>query len=109
MARDKQRGVGRQCGVDAIPKQRPDPRVLEDTYRGRRLPDDYTGRADAFIAAQHILGLGGNVVRHVVGWMAMWASWMPPAEAQALAEAVIVRPKHWKADDLAAELGVTAE
>lgn len=37
----------------------------------------------------------------------MWPPWMSAAEARELAEEVIARPREWKADDLAAELGVT--
>jgi hypothetical protein len=83
--------------------------VIKDTYRGKQLPNDDAGRDDLFIVAQHIRGLGGNVVRHVVAFAAMWATWMSEAEARALAEEVIARPREWDADEIAADMGVTKE
>jgi hypothetical protein len=81
--------------------------VFEDNYGGKFLPDDDAGREDLFIIAQHIREFGGDIVQHIVAFAAMWACWMPEAEALALADEVIAEPRIWKADSLAKELGVT--
>lgn len=103
-----------QDGIKARPPQvyrrlREVEAILEDNYGGKQLPNDDAGRADLFIVAQHIYGLGGDVVRHVKDFAAMWASWLSPAEARTLIEEVIARPRKWKADSLAKEMGVTKE
>jgi hypothetical protein len=81
--------------------------VFEDNYGGKFLPDNDTGRENLFIIAQHIREFGGDIVQHIVAFAAMWAFWMPEAEARALANEVIAEPRKWKADSLAKELGVT--
>ncbi len=74
---------------------------------GRVLPDDDAGRGDAFIAAQHIREMGGDVKTHVAAWVRLWAPWMEGEEAEALTHRVLTNPRRWTADVLAWRLRLT--
>lgn len=83
-------------------------RLYLDQY-GPGLPDDDAGRDNAMVAVHHLAKLGDNPAGRIRSWLRVWAPWMPPEEAQALTCAALLRPLRWKADTLAARLGVTAE
>ena len=75
---------------------------------GRFLPDDDAGRDDLTLVAHHIVWLRGEVVEHIVAWARAWAPWMPPEEAERIAEQVAAEPRKWTADALAWLLRLTA-
>jgi hypothetical protein len=80
---------------------------LNERRYGRLLPDDDAGREDLIVAAHHIAFLGGDVIKHIVGWARAWAPWMPFDEAKRLAERVAAEPRKWTADALAWRLRLT--
>lgn len=74
---------------------------------GAVLPDDDAGRDDAFIAAQHIRGLGGQIASHITAWLRMRCPWMAAGEAWELIERVIAKPYRWRPDSLAERQNIT--
>jgi hypothetical protein len=82
-------------------------RIFQFRY-GRFLPDDDCGRDDLNLVAHHVAHLGGDVVAHVLGWVAAWAPWLPETEAIALADLVAQDPVKFTADTLAWRLGLSA-
>jgi len=68
---------------------------------GPQLPDDDAGRCDLEIAAHHLSQLSGDPRKRIMPWIREWAPWATIEEIDALLAAAIVKPKHWKADQLA--------
>ncbi|MGJ4961577.1 hypothetical protein [Bradyrhizobium sp. HKCCYLRH3061] len=74
---------------------------------GRHLPADEHGRNYVMIAFHHIAVAGVDVVERCRGWAAVWAPWMPPEEAEALAHMAAGDPQRYKAARLGELLGLT--
>ncbi|WP_074129640.1 hypothetical protein [Bradyrhizobium sp. NAS96.2] len=79
---------------------------LEHRYRGRRLPDDDSGREDLRIAAHHCYYYG-DPDRKIRAWVCQWAPWLSESERAELIERVCKRPLKWKADTLGRKLRAT--
>lgn len=80
-------------------------RFLLDRY-GQVLPDDDAGRDDARLMAHH-LAHRINPSARIASWLSLRAPWMDDAEAQELITTVLAKPLRWRADTLAARLGLT--
>jgi hypothetical protein len=74
---------------------------------GRNLPDDDAGRDDAQVMAHHLAHRPGDVRQRITAWLGCAAPWMTRAERDELVDAVIAKPLRWRADKLAARLGLT--
>jgi hypothetical protein len=81
-------------------------RVFKARY-GRTLPDDDAGRDDAMVMACHLAHRSGDAPQRIVAWLSRAAPWMTCAERDELVAAVIAKPLRWRADKLAARLGLT--
>ena len=81
-------------------------RLFVDRY-GFVLPDDDAGREDARIMAHHLAMLGGDQRARVTSWLCLWAPWMPDDDVMRLVDAVTSKTLRWRADTLAARLGLT--
>jgi hypothetical protein len=81
-------------------------RLYEDRW-GRHLPDDDAGRDDLVLAAHHVARLGGEVSKHIVAWARLWAPWMQPKQAAALAAKVKASPRKFRAETLGRRLRLT--
>ena len=83
-------------------------RVFRDRYGGV-LPDDDAGREDLVIALHHLALLppGASRAKALHSYIELWAPWMPDEEAQRLVAEVLDKPRRWKADTLAALVGLT--
>jgi hypothetical protein len=83
-------------------------RELERLYAARQcLIDDDAGREYLEIAAHHIAHLHGDVERHIIGWCATWAPWLPGSKATDLAKRIAAEPRKWNAVSLGNELNLT--
>src|SRR5262249_13232521 len=49
----------------------------------------------------------GSERRKMLAWLELAAPWMQPSDAAALVDAVLAKPRRWKADTLAKRLGLT--
>jgi hypothetical protein len=77
-------------------------------YGGAPLPDDDAGRDDLKLAFQ-VLSTTGNAGHRMVDVARTWAQWMPADELAALVADVTAHPRRFKADTVAARLGIDAE
>jgi hypothetical protein len=75
---------------------------------GTVLPDDDAGRDDALIMANH-LAKRPEAERRIPAWLSLWAPWMVAGEIAAITAKVIAKPVRWRADTLAARLGLTED
>jgi hypothetical protein len=75
---------------------------------GLVLPDDDAGREDLEIAVNHLASLA-RPRRHIANWIGLWAPWITAKEQQEMVGAALATPQHWKADNLAWRLRLTAE
>ena len=57
--------------------------------------------------AHHLAMLGGDQRARVTSWLSLWAPWMPADEVMRLVDAVTTKTLRWRADTLAARLGLT--
>src|SRR6476659_3845152 len=80
-------------------------RLFATRYRGA-LPDDDTGRDDAFVMAHH-LACRPAAERRIPLWLGLHAPWMTVGEVQELTAKVIAKPYRWKADKLAKRLNLS--
>jgi hypothetical protein len=83
-------------------------RVFNHRYGGAPLPDDDAGRDDLKLVFQ-VLSTTGNAGRRMVDVARTWAPWLPPDELTALVADVEAHPRRFKADTIAARLGITAK
>jgi hypothetical protein len=75
-------------------------------YRyGATLPDDDSGRDDAWLMLNHLARLP-DPERHMANWLEVNAPWMASTEATALIARVLVKPLRFRADTLAARLNL---
>lgn len=79
-------------------------RLFASRY-GRQLPDDDSGRDDAFVMVNH-LSLRPHAERRIPLWLGLWAPWMGEDEINALIARVIAKPIRWRADKLARRLNL---
>jgi hypothetical protein len=77
-----------------------------DRYGAPLLPDDDSGRDDAFVMAQHLARLSGDQRRNIVLWMRSWAPWMDQPELDQLIEAVLAKPRRWRADPIGKKINL---
>jgi hypothetical protein len=84
---------------------------LASIFRSRygvTLPDDDAGRDDLEVAINHLASLA-RPRRHIANWIGLWAPWLTAKEQQEMVGAALANPQHWKADNLAWRLRLTAE
>lgn len=72
------------------------------------LPDDDAGRDDLEVAINHLASLA-RPRRHIADWIGLWAPWITAADQQEMVGKALANPKHWKADQLAWRLRLTAQ
>jgi hypothetical protein len=82
-------------------------KVFCHVYGRAPLPDDDGGRDDLKLTFQ-VLSTTGNAGHRMVDVARTWAPWMPPDELTALVTDVAAHPRRFKADTVAARLGITA-
>ena len=75
---------------------------------GVELPDDDAGRDDLEVAVNHLASLA-RPRRHIANWIELWAPWLTAKEQAEMVGAALANPQHWKADNLAWRLRLTAE
>jgi hypothetical protein len=80
-------------------------RDFADRYRGMLLPDDDAGRDDVLLMLHH-LARTNNPERRVANWLRLHAPWFDDREAIAR---ILANPHRFRADPLAAKIGLTAE
>jgi hypothetical protein len=84
---------------------------LASIFRSRygvTLPDDDAGRDDLEVAINHLASLA-RPRRYIANWIGLWAPWLTAKEQQDMVGAALANPQHWKADNLAWRLRLTAE
>lgn len=79
-------------------------RLFASRY-GRTLPDDDSGRDDAFVMSNH-LALRPDAERRIQLWLDLWAPWMGENEVRSLTARVVAKPIRWRADKLARRLNL---
>jgi hypothetical protein len=77
------------------------------TRWGQQLPNNKDGRETVIVAAHTIAGLGGEVVKHIVAWASLRASWLPDERARQLAEHIDTNPIKLGADTAGWRLKLT--
>src|SRR5438045_741184 len=82
-------------------------RIFHSRY-GVELPDDDAGRDDLEVAVNHLASLA-RPRRHIANWIELWAPWLTAKEQAEMVGAALANPQHWKADNLAWRLRLTAE
>lgn len=75
---------------------------------GIELPDDDAGRDDLEVAINHLANLA-RPRRHIANWIELWAPWLTAKEQHDMVGAALANPQHWKADNLAWRLRLTAD
>jgi hypothetical protein len=83
-------------------------RVFVHSYGGAGLPDDDAGRDDLKLMFQ-VLSTTHDAAHRMYSVARAWAPWMPADELAALVADVAAHPRRFKADTIAARLGITAE
>lgn len=83
-------------------------RVFVRYYGSAPLPDDDDGR-DSLKLAFQVLSTTGGAGNRMVDIARIWAPWMAVAELDALVADVVAHPRRFKADTVAARLGMTDE
>lgn len=79
-------------------------RLFASRY-GRTLPDDDSGRDDAYVMVNH-LSLRPHAERRIPLWLGLWAPWMGEDEVKALTARVVDKPIRWRADPLGGRLNL---
>ena len=83
-------------------------RVFVDRYGGVPLPDDDAGRDDLKLVFQ-VLSTTSSPGYRMFDVARTWAPWFPSDELAALVTDVVEHPRRFKADTVAARLGITNE
>jgi hypothetical protein len=80
-------------------------RIFTDRYRlhGHVLPDDDSGRDDAFLMLNHLAN-HPEADRRIPAFLSLWCPWMGAEESSATTRKVLTRPRRWTADKMAARL-----
>lgn len=81
-------------------------RVFVHRYGGAPLPDDDAGRDDLKLAFQ-VLSTTQDAGRRMIEMSGTWAPWYPVDELEQLAAATAAKPRRFRADTVAARLGIT--
>jgi hypothetical protein len=82
--------------------------VFNYRYGAAPLPDDDAGRDDLKLMFQ-VLSTTSRADLRMFSVAGTWAPWMPPDELAAMVADVEAHPRRFKADTIAARLGITAE
>src|SRR5882724_6348817 len=82
-------------------------RIFRSRY-GLTLPDDDAGRDDLEVAINHLASLA-RPRKHMSDWIDLWAPWLTGQEQRQMIGDAIANTQHWKADQLAWRLRLTAE
>lgn len=83
---------------------------LAKLFRGRyglTLPDDDAGRDDLAVALAHIATLS-KAHERMVAYCEVWAPWLQVGEAKRMMVDAFANQQHWKADQLAWRMRLTA-
>jgi hypothetical protein len=83
-------------------------RLFVHRYGSAPLPDDDAGRDDLKLLFQ-VLSTTGDAPRRMVDVARTWAPWVLPDERTALVDEITAHPRRFKADTIAARLGITDE
>jgi hypothetical protein len=83
-------------------------RVFGRVYGCAQLPDDDAGRDDLRLAFQS-LSTSGKAAQRMASVARTWAPWMPADELASLIADTVANPRRFKADTVAARLGITAK
>lgn len=75
---------------------------------GPALPDDDAGRDDALIVLHHMVNQAVDPRRRMAQWLGQRCPWMSKLETAEIIARVVANPRRWRADTLAAKLGLTA-
>lgn len=75
---------------------------------GITLPDDDAGRDDLEVAINHLASLA-RPRKHMSDWIDLWAPWLTGQEQRQMVGDAIANTQHWKADQLAWRLRLTAQ
>lgn len=70
------------------------------------LPEDDAGRDDARVMCHHLVLMSGDQRSRMTSWLTIWAPWMSAGEMANLISNVVAKPIRWRADKLAARLGL---
>jgi hypothetical protein len=84
-------------------------REFTDRYRALVLPDDDAARDDIELMLHHLARRAGAPTSRVAKWLDLRAPWFAGAERAAMVELVLANPLKFKADTVAARIGLTAE
>jgi hypothetical protein len=76
-------------------------------YGKAPLPNDDAGRDDIKLLFQ-VLSTTHDAARRMVDVARTWAPWLPADEFAALVDDVVAHPRRFRADTIAARLGITA-
>jgi hypothetical protein len=104
---DRRRKGKRAAGFNIIAIRCAELQRLFIARYGRQLPDDDAGRDDAGLMAHHLAHRPGDARHRIAAWLASAAPWMQGPERAELLAAVTAKPRRWKADTLAARVGLT--
>jgi len=80
--------------------------VFNHVYGGAPLPDDDDGR-DSIKLVFQVLSTTSRADLRMVDVARTWAPWFPPDELAAMVADVTAHPRRFKADTVAARLGIT--
>jgi hypothetical protein len=82
--------------------------VFNYRYGAAPLPDDDAGRDDLRLMFQ-VLSTTYDAARRMVDVARTWAPWFPPDDLSAQVADVMAHPRRFRADTVAARLGITDE
>jgi hypothetical protein len=99
---------GRVAGIAALRVAELN-REFTDRYGGEILPDDDAGRDDVVLMLNHLARRSGYPLQRIAYWLDHRAPWLIGDERQAVVAAVLANPLRYRADTLAAKIGLTAE
>jgi hypothetical protein len=104
----KRRGWKRPIGIAALRVAELD-REFTDRYGAMVLPDDDSARDDIEIMLHHLIRRSREPKRKIPQWLDARAPWFNGNERDALVDKVLANPLKFRADTLAARIGLTAE
>lgn len=84
-------------------------REFSDRYCGMVLPDDDAARDDVVIMLHHLARRGHDPLPSIESWLDMRAPWLSGEGRDTIVGKVLANPLRFRADTLAARLGLTAE
>jgi len=84
-------------------------REFTDRYRTLLLPDDDAARDDIELMLHHLARRAGDPASRVAKWLDLRAPWFTGVERATVVELVLANPLKFKADTVAARIGLTAE